>query len=206
MAKLLLNISKQSGQHQHTLLRLATVGLEGLAQATSKHQHSTEEEFAAKYAFLQSTADRANFLDFATTVMLYQPAALLPRVMPTASQNPAEASLMLKTHMLHCIISKWHLVSQQKQHSCLWHMPADCTPDLHGIRKTPDDPSKCLHAKSAYTLSQPLLSGSDDTGSWSADTVQHYRRATGKRPKRWLLVPGIQWQCCRAPTHSTRSG
>ncbi|DBB07277.1 TPA: hypothetical protein ACH3X3_008782 [Trebouxia sp. C0006] len=91
VAKLLLNISRQSGQHQHTLLRLAIVGLEGLAQATSKHQQNTEEEFAAKYAFLQSTADRAKFLDFATTVMLYQPAALLPRVMHTASQNPAEA-------------------------------------------------------------------------------------------------------------------
>lgn len=114
VAKLLLNISKQSGQHQHTLLRLAIVGLEGLAQATSKHQQSTEEEFAAKYTFLQSTADRAKFLDFATTVMLYQPAALLPRVMPTASQNPAEASLSLKTHMLHCMVPKWHLVSQQK--------------------------------------------------------------------------------------------
>ncbi len=136
VAKLLLNISKQSGQHQHTLLRLATVGLEGLAQATSKHQHSTEEEFAAKYAFLQSTADRAKFLDFATTVMLYQPAALLPRVMPTGNQNPAEASLLLKTPMLHCIISEWHLVSQQKQHSCLWHMPADCTPELRGIRNS----------------------------------------------------------------------
>ena len=206
VAKLLLNISRQSGQHQHTLLRLAIVGLEGLAQATSKHQQSTEEEFAAKYAFLQSTADRAKFLDFATTVMLYQPAALLPRVMHTASQNPAEASRSLKTHMLHCFVSKWHLVSQQKQHSCLWHMPAECTPVLHSIGTTPDDPSKCLHAKPADTLSQPLLIGSDDAGSWSADTVQHYGRATGKRSKRWLFVTGIQWQCCRAPTHPTRSG
>ena len=140
MPRLLLNISKQSGQHHHTLLRLAIVGLESLAQATSKHQQSTEEEFAAKYAFLQSTTDRAKFLDFATTVMLYQPAALLPRVMPTVNQNPAEASLLLKTHMLHCILPEWYLVSQQKQHSCLWHMPAACTTLLHGIETGPDDP------------------------------------------------------------------
>ena len=113
MAKLLHNISKQSGQHQYTLLRLAIVGLEGLAQATPKHQQITEEEFAAKYAFLQCTPDLTKFLDFATTVMLYQPAALLPRVMPTASQRSAEASLLLKTHMLHSIVPKWYQLSQQ---------------------------------------------------------------------------------------------
>ncbi len=139
VAKLLLNISKQSGQHQHTLLRLAIVGLESLAQATPKHQQSTEEEFAAKYAFLQSTADRAKFLDFATTVMLYQPAALLPRVMPTANQSPAEASLLLKTHMLHCAVPKWYQLSQQKEHSCLWHMLVDCTTLLHGIETAPHE-------------------------------------------------------------------
>lgn len=140
MAKLLLNISKQSGQHQHTLLRLAIVGLESLAQGTPKHQQSTEEEFAARYPFLQSTADRVKFLDFATTVMLYQPAALLPRVMPTANQSPAEASLLLKTHMLHCAVPEWYQLSQHKGHSCLWHMLVDCTILLHGTETAPHAP------------------------------------------------------------------
>lgn len=92
MSKLLRNISKQSSQHQHILLRLAMVGLESLAQPTPKHQQETEEDFAAKYAFLQSAPDRIMFLEFATKMMLYQPAALLPRIMPTVTQNPAEAS------------------------------------------------------------------------------------------------------------------
>ena len=77
------------------LLRLAMVGLEGLAHPSSRHQLGTEEEFAAKYPFLQSAQDRSLFLSSATKVMLYQPAALLPRVMPTTSQNPAEASLTI---------------------------------------------------------------------------------------------------------------
>ena len=77
------------------LLRLAMVGLEGLAHPPPKHEMGTEEEFAAKYPFLHSAQDRRVFLEFARKVMLYQPAALLPRVMPTASQNPAEASSLL---------------------------------------------------------------------------------------------------------------
>lgn len=66
------------------------VGLEGLAHPPPRHQLGTEEEFAARYLFLQSAQDRSTFLKFAGKVMLYQPAALLPRVMPAASQNPAE--------------------------------------------------------------------------------------------------------------------
>lgn len=69
------------------------MGLEGLAFPPPQHQLGTEEEFAAKYAFLQSPSDLRTLLDFATKVMLYQPAALLPRVMPSPSQNAAEASV-----------------------------------------------------------------------------------------------------------------
>lgn len=67
------------------------VGLEGLAQPPPKHQLGNEEEFAARYPFLQQKRDRSLFLGFAAKVMLYQPPALLPRVMPAAAQNPAEA-------------------------------------------------------------------------------------------------------------------
>ena len=90
-SKLLKNIANQSPQHQQILLRLAVVGLEGLAQPPPKHKLGTEEEFAAQYPFLQSAQDRSMFLGFAGKVMLYQPAALLPRVMPSTNQNPAEA-------------------------------------------------------------------------------------------------------------------
>ncbi len=95
VAKLLHNISKQSSQHQPILLRLAVVGLEALAHPPPQHQLGTEEEFAASYAFLQSKPDLTTFLAFAIKVMLYQPAALLPRVMPSANPNPAEASRLL---------------------------------------------------------------------------------------------------------------
>ena len=91
VSKLLKNIANQSPQHQQILLRLAVVGLEGLAHLPPKHQLGTEEEFAAPYPFLQSARDRSTFLGFAGKVMLYQPAALLPRVMPSTNQNPAEA-------------------------------------------------------------------------------------------------------------------
>ena len=91
VSKLLKNIANQSPQHQQILLRLAVVGLEGLAHPPPQHQLGTEEEFAARYPFLQSAQDRSTFLGFAGKVMLYQPAALLPRVMPSTNQNPAEA-------------------------------------------------------------------------------------------------------------------
>ncbi|KAL3147888.1 hypothetical protein ABBQ32_002606 [Trebouxia sp. C0010 RCD-2024] len=91
VSKLLKNISNQSPQHQPILLRLAVVGLEGLAHPPPKHQLGTEEEFAARYPFLQNARDRSLFLGFAAKIMLYQPPALLPRVMPAAAQNPSEA-------------------------------------------------------------------------------------------------------------------
>lgn len=95
VSKLLKNIANQSPQHQQILLRLAVVGLEGLAHPPPKHQLGTEEEFAARYPFLQGAQDRNTFLGFAGKVILYQPAALLPRVMPATNQNPAEACHLL---------------------------------------------------------------------------------------------------------------
>lgn len=87
MPKLLLNISKQSSQHQPILFRLAVTGLEALNQSSSQRDFGAEEEFAAKYPFLQDPADQENFLNFATKAMLYQPAALLPRVAAPVSQG-----------------------------------------------------------------------------------------------------------------------
>lgn len=102
VSKLLKNIANQSAQHQQILLRLAVVGLEGLAHPPPKHQLGTEEEFTARYPFLQSTQDRSTFLQFAGKVMLYQPAALLPRVMPSTNQNPAEACHLLFSSCISC--------------------------------------------------------------------------------------------------------
>ena len=90
--KLLQRNSRQSNQHRPILLRLAVMGLESLAQLPRQDQLGTEEQFAARYTFLQSPGDLASFLAFATKLMLYQPAALLPRAAPTSNQNPAEAS------------------------------------------------------------------------------------------------------------------
>ena len=90
--KLLQRISRQSSQHRPILLRLAVRGLESLAQLPRQDQLGTEEQFAARYSFLQSPADLAAFLAFATKLMLYQPAALLPRAVPASSSNPTEAS------------------------------------------------------------------------------------------------------------------
>ena len=95
MPKLLLNIAKQSSQHQPILLRLAVTSLEALSQAPSLRDAGTEEEFAAKYPFLQTSADQQSFLAFATKMMLYQPAALLPRVAAPASQGSAGIQVQL---------------------------------------------------------------------------------------------------------------
>ena len=104
VSKLLKNIANQSPQHQHILLRLAVVGLEGLAHPPPKHKLGTEQEFAARYPFLQSAQDRGMFLGFAGKVMLYQPAALLPRVMPSTNQNPAEACYLPISSCILCYL------------------------------------------------------------------------------------------------------
>lgn len=102
MPKLLLNISKQSSQHQPILLRLAVAGLEALSQPSALRDAGSEEEFAAKYAFLHNQADQQSFLQFATKAMLYQPAALLPRVAAPVSQGSGGMQVCYKYFIKHC--------------------------------------------------------------------------------------------------------
>ena len=118
MPKLLLNIAKQSSQHQPILLRLAVASLEALSQAPSLRDAGTEEEFAAKYPFLQSSADQQSFLAFATKMMLYQPAALLPRVAAPASHGSAGVQVQLLGELLMVSISCKDCTGFAQGHTC----------------------------------------------------------------------------------------
>ncbi|KAK9810293.1 hypothetical protein WJX72_008148 [[Myrmecia] bisecta] len=75
VAQLMTGISGKSQQHREMLLRMAITGCEFLATLPS-HKWGTEEEFRAKYPFLQSPGDAATFLDFAFKTLLYQPPQL----------------------------------------------------------------------------------------------------------------------------------
>ena len=118
------------------------VGLEGLAHPPPKHQLGTEEEFAARYPFLQQARDRSLFLGFAAKVMLYQPPALLPRVMPTAATNPSEACHSFSSL---CNVAGLGFMSMQ---------PSDIA-ESYATRKSPHDvllyPCDAVHGYVVFT-------------------------------------------------------